>query len=312
MKIAILGSNGFLGRNLAIALDANPENKLILFDKNASDENLTKKHHQFIGDITELVTVKELAKLINDCDVICFKIGLLGLPSISSDISYLGRYLDVNANSFMHLMERCAKINPAFWGKTSLLVDSSVMRFGGAGELFVDEMTRPEIPENYYGLSKHALEDFCQFLIANHNAKIHILRYSRVTSAATKNVISALIDKAISGTDLVLSGSMLKLFNFVHVADVTNLSLALIDKPKASAIWHCGGAYEITLPILANAVLDTVPSKSKVVITDEPSIMKGEVERLHFSDSITRKAIGLAKAITLKSIIAETFTEQLK
>ena len=306
MKIAILGAQGYLGRHLVKALDKGQDHHLTLIDKVTPTRLPNSPHDIITADITDDNMIEMVADALIQSDVICYKMGLLGVPQISDDIQHLGQFFEQNVNCFFKIMLQCQALDERFFGRVKILVDSSVMCFGGRGQkLHVDEDSKALVPFNFYGLSKYALEAMCQFLKRHHKANIHILRYTRVTSSQARNVISAFVEKAQKNEALVLTGTVDKLFNFVHIDDVTEMIVALITQSHPAGIWHCGGASDVTLQALAKSVLKTTESQSQIVVDSHSEHMKNEVEQLYFSDKKTKDILGLASARNLQHIINE-------
>lgn len=306
MRVAILGANGYLGRHLTKALDDDGGYHLTLIDKSTLIDVPASSHIVMQKDITSPEDREEMARALLNCDVICYKMGLLGIPNLSDDIRHLGQFFEQNVNSFFELFQRCHALDNTFFESVKILVDSSVMRFGGAGDVLqVDESSQAQLPTNYYGLSKHSLEAICDYLRAVFSANIHILRYTRVTSAEAENVISIFVKKAQENDDILLTGNVDKELNFVHIEDVTALSEALIRCDMPGQIWHCGGAENVTLRKLAETVVEVVLSRSLIKVSVKPSHSVKEVEQLDFSDVKTRRILGLANARPLRNIIEE-------
>jgi len=306
MRVAVLGANGYLGRHLTKALDGDGSFHLTLIDKSVLLDVPTSPHIVMQKDITFLEDREDMAKALSKCDVICYKMGLLGIPNLSHDIHHLGQFFEQNVNSFFELFQRCHALDDTFFKRVKILVDSSVMRFGGVGDVLqVDENSHAKLPVNYYGLSKYCLEAICDYLRAVYSANIHILRYTRVTSAEAKNVISIFVKKAQNNEDILLTGNVDKRLNFVHIEDVTALSKSLIIRDIPGQVWHCGGADNVTLMKLAETVIKVVLSQSLIkVCAESPHIIK-EVEQIYFSDVKTRRTLGLANARSLRNIIEE-------
>lgn len=306
MKVAILGANGYLGRHLTRELDAQGTYDFILIDRSILAEVPISRCTVMQKDISCPNDREDIARAIITCDAVCYKMGLLGIPNLTDDVEYLKQYLEQNVNSFFELMLRCNELDPGFLGRVSILVDSSVMRFGGTEHtLYVDEDSIGELPHNYYGLSKHGLEAICDYLKAIFDANIHILRYTRVTSATAKNVISTFVERARKNQDILLTGNVDKRLNFVHIKDATNLSSALLGKKIPAGVWHCGGADNVTLMELAQSVLEVVSSDSVIVVDRSAPNKLREIEQLYFSDVKTRRVLDLPEACSLHKIIHE-------
>jgi len=306
MRVAILGANGYLGRHLTKALDEDGGYHLTLIDKSVMLDRPKSRHIVMQKDITCPEDREDMARALLECDVICYKMGLLGIPNLSDDIHHLGQFFEQNVNSFFELFQRCHALDSAFFERVKILVDSSVMRFGGVGDVLqVDEDSHAQLPTNFYGLSKHSLEAICDYLRAVFSANIHILRYTRVTSSKAKNVISIFVKKAQNNEDILLTGNVDKRLNFVHIEDVTSLSKSLILCDISGQVWHCGGADNLTLMQLAETVVDVAMSHSLIKVSVESSHMVQEVEQLYFSDAKTRRILGLTQARALRNIIEE-------
>ncbi len=279
-KILLIGSSGYLGRNLIKKI--NSKNKIICFDKkkiflNKNDEK--KVYEIYKANINNKT---ELKKAIAKSSTIFFRAGVLGGPE-SIEIIKSKYYIKENLEKLLNFLKLLKKKKIK-----KFIFDSSYQVFGNENAI------NNEIkPYNYYGLSKLICEKILINWCKENKVNLFIFRYPRVVCENSKNFISNMVLNALNNSELLLKNFSQK-FTFVHLDDVLNSNiLALKSKKKGINIINVSIKKEYNLIEIAELIrsklkkkflIKKILNKSKIF---EPKSIK--IEKIFFDRSLNSK-----------------------
>lgn len=235
MKIAITGGAGFIGSQLALHLQNDPKNELLLIDKMRSDErwengNLKSFGHfknllnfsgeLFVGDICDPATLAKIADFKPD---IIFHQAAISDTTVSDQFALLR----TNLNTFGDFIKLAIKLN------AKLIYASSAAVYGDTPS---PQRVGFEAPKNPYAFSKLMMDK----MAAKFYDKAHIvgLRYFNVYGEGeffkdkTASMVLQFGLQLLSGHSARLFEGSDKIFrDFVYVKDVIRANLAALNAP---------------------------------------------------------------------------------
>ena len=162
-------------------------------------------------------------------------------------------------------------------------VQSNAKRFVLISSIF---SSLNEKSEHYgiYALSKRQAEEVATLYCSTHSLPITILRPSQVYGNEEKYrkhqpFFYTIIDKAEKGEDIILYGSHDAQRNYIHVEDLTEIIVNVIQK-KVSGVFSCTHPMDLTYSQIANAALKAFNSNATIrFLKDKPNIPDNVFER---------------------------------
>ncbi|TQR29533.1 ADP-glyceromanno-heptose 6-epimerase [Campylobacter sp. MIT 99-7217] len=242
MKIAITGGAGFIGSNLALALQEKHE--ILVVDKMRSLERLDNgnlesfghfknlldfKGELFVGDIRDEKSLKKIADFKPEV--------IFHEAAISDTTAYdQNKVLSVNLNSFQSFIDLALKLN------AKLIYASSASVYGDSPS---PQRVGVEEPKNPYAFSKLMMDN----LASKYFDKLHIigLRYFNIygkNEFFKEKTASMILQFGLQ----ILSGKSPRLFegsdkiyrDFTYIKDVVSANLVALD--GKSGIYNVGSA----------------------------------------------------------------------
>lgn len=226
MRVLITGGAGYLGTELAIHLDKNPEvTKIIIYDNLCRNNynlflhsGIRRGKAKFIKG--ELLDTRKLREILKDIDVVYHLAANVTTPF---------------ANESPHLFEQVNN-----WGTAELVYaveESNVSRFihlssisvYGSSEEFVDINTIPN-PSTFYGTSKLRGEKHVERLIPK--LKTYILRCGNIYGYGVSMRFDAVINRFMFDACFLgkihIHGTGTQNRSFIHVEKVANIANNLL------------------------------------------------------------------------------------
>ena len=205
MKITVTGGSGFLGSHVADAL-SDKGHKVTIFDKKKSKWIKSGQKMQ-VGDI---LNYKELEKAIKGADIVFHFAALTDLgqslkkPLDTVKLNILGTVL---------ALELCRKYK--------------IKRFIFASSLYANTEEG-----SFYGPSKQAAERYIEKFYKNFGLNYTILRFGSLYGSRSDNSngIKSLINNAVNNKKIVYEGSKRAERMYVHVEDVANVCVKIIQE----------------------------------------------------------------------------------
>lgn len=302
-NICIFGGSGHIGTAFIEKLLAETHHRIVIVDKVKPSYNLLSNSRlSFVAlDFLESnVRITGTYSFLAEIDVVYFKVGLLGSPSISANLNYVDQYLEINSWSLLYILDACVN-----YGVERIVIDSSITAIASNSLTEpMKENTLPSDPLNLYSMSKGIMEDFARYLYRD-KLKKYILRYPRVYIKGSKNVISYFIENVLRSEPIRIVGNPNKLLDFIHLDDVLTVNKLLIDCDYDQEVFHVSAGDPVTLSGLASRVSELMGYKDYPLIFDKEGMEPLEpiLSSLDSQDSFAK--LGLNKVKSLDDIIRD-------
>lgn len=235
-RVIVFGGSGLMGTALVERLLNDGVKGVTIVDVAAPDTYIARDSRlNFVeADILHLDDI-DLLEVMSKSDTIFFKVGKLGNPAHSAELSQALEYTEVNAVSFWRIIlaaNRCKNIK--------MIVDSSytaVCDFSRSTPF--SESDLPGITTNFYGLSKAILEDICLF--ANRvfdSLDVRFIRYPRVYSPKRQNFLNNFAANIANNEPIQLIGDPNKVVDLIHIDDAVEVAIRAAIYEGEKKIFH--------------------------------------------------------------------------
>ena len=249
MKFLVTGSGTLLGNKIVSELSKKKHN-IIASYRNTYPSNLNKKNISLIKLDLEK---KFKLNLKVDCLVHC-------ASAIPSDNLNDKKMMKINYLSFKKLASQLIKN-----GCKKIIFISSMSVYGDIKVSKVDLNTYTK-PIDTYGKSKLKVEKFLKELERKKNIKFFILRLPALVGVNSDyNFISKVLKKIKANKVVNYSNPNLKFNNFIHVKNLTNIIIKLIDIEK-SKILNIASNRPIKLKNIINLMFQFEKKKNNSIV----------------------------------------------
>lgn len=257
LHIAVIGSNGFIGRALSQRLASVPGTRLSLFGRGASGPELPgAAYHMIRVDDTD--TVKEK---LRDADLVYY----LASESIPAS----------SWNDPMIEIERNLKPFLAFHTALEGTKVRRVVFVSSAGTVYGPSVDK--IPENAdkhpfspYGITKLCMENYLNYFEKKFGYRHDIYRVSNVygpgqDTSKGLGIINTFLENIVKNGSISIFGDGSITRNYIHIDDVAEymtLSTGSLDQP--SGVYNLASAETLTINDLVAVMKKVVPEKFEV------------------------------------------------
>lgn len=294
MKVAVIGGSGFIGSNLIEHIRKEMQYKILSYDLKAPEQNVP----YIVGNIDDRSL---LETALEGTDVVFLKAGILGNPGWSRDHHYFERYLHSNIEGVFNVLEACRK------NKVKKIVfDSSVSVYGEEKEALFAKEDMFANPRNLYGFSKVNAERLIRMYCDAHGIHAAILRYSRVRSAQTKDVIYHFLRAIEADEPVKIYGNPLKEIEFIHIEDVVRANIQALHTDICFGQFNISTSEKVSLLTLAQ-LCASIADKSLhfEVIDSENNDIEPTYTRMDIR--LAREMLAFRPAVTLNTMIRQTY-----
>jgi len=248
-KIFLTGGAGFIGSAVAKKL-VDKGYELTIFDNFSSGlkdniKDISSKCNVVKGDILDYPSLK---KSMQGHDIVIHQAAQL---EITTAISSPEKDVDTNIIGSLNILKAMKENNIH-----KLIIASSACVYGNVNKYPVTEdMTLK--PNWEYGVSKLAVEKYCDIFANYENIDIASLRYSIVYGVGEwyGRVLTIFIKRALENKDLVIfeDGGILR--DFVNISDVADFNVMLVDREwKGHKIFNVSSGVATSLDEIAKIV----------------------------------------------------------
>lgn len=257
INIAIIGSNGFIGRHLTERLSAEKNTNLFLFGKNdtsAFDSSIPYKK-------LDLENKAQLAADFRKIDFIYY----LASETIPST-SWENPVMDIEKNllPFIHFTESIAQLSV----KKIIFISSGGTVYGTTDHM-VDEhsFTNPFSP---YGIVKLTMEHFLNYFNVKYQLNFDIYRVSNVYGEGQNTgkgigLINTFIEKIITEKKIYIFGDGKNVRNYLYVKDLAELMLTSLHRDVSVAeIYNTSSNATLTVNEIAEIMKNILPESFEI------------------------------------------------
>lgn len=258
INIAIIGSNGFIGRHLTERLSAEKNTNLFLFGKNEAstfDSSIPYKK-------LDLDNKAQLAADFSRIDFIYY----LASETIPST-SWENPVMDIEKNllPFIHFTESIAQLSV----KKIIFISSGGTVYGTTDHM-VDEhsFTNPFSP---YGIVKLTMEHFLNYFKVKYQLNFDIYRVSNVYGEGQNTgkgigLINTFIEKIITEKKIYIFGDGKNVRNYLYVKDLAELMLTSLHRDVSIAeIYNTSSNATLRVNEIAEIMKKILPESFEIV-----------------------------------------------
>ena len=300
--IVVTGAAGFIGRNVAAALNARGVNDLLLVDGLGKDEkwrNLEGLRFEDLLDPQEFLSLITSRKAPEVESVI-------HLGACSSTTEMDGDFLLRNNYRYTRsLCEWCLEKNARF------IYASSAATYGDGGRGYSDEDGVTELlrPLNMYGYSKHIFDLWA--LKAKLFDRIVGIKYFNVYGRFEdyKREMRSVVNKSY---EQILTTGQVSLFksyktevadgeqkrDFVYINDAVKVTLHFLEHRDRGGLFNCGTGVARTWKDLANAVFRAMDLQPSIQFVDMPEALRAKYQYFTQADIAKLRRAGYSTAFT--------------
>lgn len=306
-KVLITGGAGNIGSSLVRGLLNTGKYHVTVLDNlsTGSTKNIPNTQQEnfnfFDGDVNCL---KDVIKVFrdNNFDYVFHYAALVGVErtqqnplKVLEDIEGIKNILNLSVE---HNIDR-------------VFYSSSSEVYGEPVEIPQNEITTPLNSKLPYAIVKSVGESFMRTFHEHHGLDFTIMRFFNTYGPRQKNdfVISKFIELAAENKDLTIYGDGSQTRSFLHVDDNIEFTIKILEEKKLiNDVVNVGSDVEITIIDLANLIIESLDSKSKIVFL--PPLKEGDMTRRQ-PDISKMKSVFNKKIISLKDGIQDVASSNL-
>jgi UDP-glucose 4-epimerase len=237
-----------------------------------------------------------VGKLVHDVDVV---VHLAAIVSVPFSLENPDLTFDVNVEGTRAVLSSCVR-----GGVKRFILVSSCSVYGAPQYLPIDE-AHPTGPLSPYAVSKLKGENCCRMVGSGLGAvvlRLFNVYGSRQVSGEYSGVITKFLEHAEKGQPLVVYGDGSQIRDFVHVSDVADAILALVQDGGVQGVFNVGCGRAVSIGYLAKTILSLSCSDCGVVY--EPP-RDGEITQSVADVSRAREAFGYEPKVRLEEGLLE-------
>ena len=293
MRIGITGGLGFIGRSLGLALAADGHD-VCLTDVRQPAADLPGVSYR----CASVMSTDECRATCAGRDVIVHTVAMHDAKQVENDPLLA---VEVNVQGTLNLLRAAVEA-----GVSRFVYLSSAKVFGDPEQLPSRESDLP-VPRETYALSKYICEEYCRKFHEQYGLEVVILRpYSVYGPGQALGIgyIGMIIHSLLHNTELTLPGRADFLRDFVHIDDVTRLSVRLVtDDLPGVTLLNAGTGVTTSLQALV-ALASEVTGVSMGENYREPG--RGTLVNMQASMVEAERLLGYRPDIQLRDGINQT------
>jgi len=263
-RVLVLGADGFLGANLAIALHL--IGARVTATTRRSKSRIESYADQIIyGDLSDTAVAK---MAVQNQEFIFDLIGQTGAVE-SNTASYNNFKLECQPH--LNIFKACADLNT----KAVLVFCSSRLVYGKPTYLPVDE-EHPLSPDSLYAVHKITLENYLSVFSRTSGLRSTVIRLSNPygpnieAKDQSYGLINIFIQKALNGEPLVIYGDGSQQRDYIHTRDLCAAFLSAATNPASyGQTFNLGGETSVSIREVAE-IISEITHKKPLEFIDWP------------------------------------------
>ena len=265
MKILVTGGAGFIGSHIVESYQDKADEIRVLDNlRTGYRHNLNGLRHTFIeGSITDRELVK---KAVEGIDYIFH---LAALVSVPESMAKPGECVDINVHGLLNVLEEAAAA-----GVGKLVFASSAAVYGANPTVPKIETMIPE-PKSPYAITKLDGEYYLGIFQREGLLETAAIRFFNVfgprqdPKGAYAAAVPIFIEKAVRGEDITVFGDGGQTRDFIYVKDIAGALSFAVETSGVTGVFNAGYGGQITINDLAERVISSADSSSKVLYAPE-------------------------------------------
>ena len=280
-KILVTGGAGFVGSNIVKLLLEFGAHVTVLDNLYTGFEHLLPKNPNLKFILGDVCDKKLITKLVKENKYIIHAAAKNIIVSTKNPVEDF----QTNIGGTLNLLVACKE-----YGIEKLVYTGSASVYGNPNTIPISENSAI-YTLSPYAVSKLAGENYCISFYESYNLPTSVVRYSNVygLNQDPKNpycgVISKFFANAINDIPINIHGDGEQTRDFTYVYDAAMATIeALINPKSVGNIFNTGSGFEVSINNLAEKIVKTTNSKSKIVYVDKRDI-----------DNIRRRSVNIEK-----------------
>ncbi|MGZ3920902.1 MAG: NAD-dependent epimerase/dehydratase family protein [Bacteroidia bacterium] len=255
-NVAIIGSNGFIGRHLTQRLLNESETSLFLFGRGETtitNANLPYKKIDFLNS-------EKLKEDFKEIDVIYY-LASETIPATSWDTPLME--IEKNLTPFINFLEVVCRLKTQ---KIAFISSGGTVYGPTSGKVPEDYDKRPFSP---YGITKLAMENFLNYYKERHGLQYDVYRVSNVFGEGQDigkglGVINTFLEKILKEKEIKIYGDGETIRNYIYVKDVAELLSLSLKTPGVSGIYNVSSNSTLSINQVIEVIKTIVKEDFKV------------------------------------------------
>lgn len=257
MNVAVIGSNGFIGRHLTQRLLKESNLSLYLFGRSMDSlVNVNCPYKQI--DFTK---VEELQTNFQNIDVVYY-LASETIPATSWNTPLLE--IEKNLTPFIKFLEIISKLKVR---KVAFVSSAGTVYGTTIGKVPENSDKKPFSP---YGITKLAMENFLNYYKAKYGLEYDIYRVSNVYGEGQDvgkglGIINTFLEKIITHKMVKIFGNGESTRNYIYVKDVAELLTLSVKKLESSDDYNISSNTTLSINSLVQIVKQIVEEEFEVI-----------------------------------------------
>ncbi|MEE9431836.1 MAG: NAD-dependent epimerase/dehydratase family protein [Melioribacteraceae bacterium] len=300
MKVVVTGGAGFIGSHIVEHWSEKGASVHVIdslrsgYEKNITSFNNVVFHN---GSITD----KELTiRVLEDTDYV---FNLAALVSVPESLEKTDECIDINVKGLLNVLDAAKE-----HGIKKVVHSSSAAVYGDDPRLPKDITMRPK-PQTPYSITKLDGEYYLQMYFEQYGVPTTSLRYFNVfgprqdPKSQYAAAIPIFVFKALKNETITIYGDGEQTRDFVYVKDVVGANVLAAEAKGVTGVFNVANENAITIKELAELIIKTTNSKSKIVYEDERA---GDIKHSLASIKETRETLMFKPSFDLTSSLETT------
>jgi len=299
VNILITGGSGFIGSHIVEYFQGKADTIRVLDNlRTGYQHNLDGLDCEFIeGSVTDRVLVKKAMQGID------YVFHLAAMVSVPESMAKISECVDINVNGLINVLEEASDA-----GVKKLVFASSAANYGDNPTVPKVETMYPE-PKSPYAITKLDGEYYLEMFRSEGKLETASIRFFNVfgprqdPQGAYAAAVPIFIEKAVNGEDITVYGDGEQTRDFIYVKDIVGALVFAVITEGVHGTYNAGYGGQITINDLANNILETANTSSKLLHGPERA---GDVKHSRASSDKLRAA-GWKPQYTLEEGLEATF-----
>lgn len=297
LTILVIGGTGFIGSNLAVALQ-NLGHYVIVFSRgHPSVLGRIKNVEYVVGNISNHGEIDEVLEKV---DYVFHFASSTNPKSSENDLVF-----DITSNliSSIHIMEACVRNNV----KKIIYCSSGGTVYGIHDEMPLKESFTCE-PISSYGLVKFGIENYLKYFNHKYNLDYEVLRLSNPygigqSYTGSQGIIAIFISRILSGDVIQVFGNGSITRDYIFIDDFTSLCVRLLTTTKKNNVINVGSGQGSSIADIIEQIEELTQIKAKVEYMPE---RKFDVPEVYLDIQIAKEIYDWTPKVELAEGLVKT------